>query len=398
MNTPRILTLSGTVPNEPGVGGVILEDLRKGLPENTLGFYPALSVAAKSGGWLDRANGVIGHIERRYETAYRPLKGVAGEWISRAARKAKFESHCGRCVDQICSNEAVQHCERVWAILDCPTAIEIASAVATKLGKPLSVLVWDAPELLSQKFHMDRWSVRSMMDRFANTLRAAESVGVICEQMEQAYRQQFGENDYIILRHGIEPELCFDPATEISEGRITIGFAGSITAKQPFDKLIQLLDECGWQWAGREIALRLIGSRYVLDSRKPQHIEYFGWRSLQETVELLSQCTLLYLPQPFEPSLRPLAELSFPTKLTTYIAAGRRVLLHATDYGSITPFMKRHPIGVACSSLEVNSLRTAIEKLLEMPGAPLASAITRCREDEFSADVFQSRFRELARL
>lgn len=398
MNPPRILVLSGTIPNEPGVGGVILEDLRRGLPEGTLGFFPAVSSVAKSKGWLEDAPSVVGHVSRRFEPAYRPLKGIAGEWIARVARKAKFESHCRRCIDEICGHSDSPRCERVWAILDCPTVIEIGAEVARRLSKPLSVLVWDAPELLSQKLRMDRWSIQSMMNRFAHTLRSAESVGVICEQMEDAYRRQYGDNEYIILRHGIEPEHCFEPESLIDDEIITIGFAGSITAKQPFDRLIDLLDASQWKLAGRDVRLRLIGSRYVLDSRKPQHIEYFGWRSLPDTVRLLSQCNLLYLPQPFEPSLRPLAELSFPTKLTTYIAAGRRVLLHAPEYGSITPFIKRHAIGVSCSSLNERDLRAAIDDLLQQPSAPLADAISRCRVEEFSSDVFQMRFRELAKL
>ncbi|MEL6106163.1 MAG: hypothetical protein AAFU85_09005 [Planctomycetota bacterium] len=398
MSPTRILTLSGTIPNEPGVGGVILEDLRRGLPDGMLGFFPAVSAAAKSNGWLESAPAIVGHVSRRFEPAYRPFKGISGEWIARFARKAKFLSHCKRCVEEICAHPESEKFERVWAILDCPTAIEIGAEIAHRLSKPLSVLVWDAPELLSQKLRMDRWSIQSMMDRFAHTLRSAESVGVICEQMEEAYRERYGDNHYVILRHGIEPDLCFDPESAIENEVITIGFAGSITAKQPFDRLIGLLDASNWNFAGRDIRLRLVGSRYVLDSRKPQHIEYFGWRSLPDTVRLLSECTFLYLPQPFEPSLRPLAELSFPTKLTTYIAAGRRVLLHAPEYGSITPFMRQHPIGVSCSSLDDGALRQAIDDLLQQPSPPLVDAISRCRTEEFSSDVFRSRFRELARL
>ncbi|MEO1524582.1 MAG: hypothetical protein AAFX06_04060 [Planctomycetota bacterium] len=398
MSTPRVLVVSGTIPNEPGVGGVILEDLRKGLPEGTLGFYPAVSSAAQAGGWMDKTPPLIGQFARRYEPAYRPLKGIAGEWFAWLARKAKFERHCQSAVNQICSDPAATNCERVWAILDCPTAIEIAKPIASKLGKPLSVLVWDAPELLSEQLRMDRWSIQTMMSRFGETIRSAESVGVICEQMEDAYQQRYGENDYIILRHGIDSELCFDPRSEIEQDRITIGFAGSITARQPFDRLIELLDANEWRLADREVTLRLIGSRYVLDSRKAQHIEYYGWRSLKDTVKLLAECTFSYLPQPFAATLRPLAELSFPTKLTTYIAAGRRVLLHAPKYGSVTPFLKRHPIGVSCETLNLDDMHTSIEDLLCQPAEPLAEAILRCRAGEFSSDVFQSRFRTLARL
>ena len=393
---PRILTLSGTIPGEPGVGGVILNDLMSELPAGTLQFIPAATKQVIDLGWLKRAPELAGHVVRRFETGWRPLKGVAGELIGRAARLAKFSRHCRTLTDQICNSAAARDCDMVWAILDCPTVIEIALETAQRLNKPLIALVWDSPELLIDSLNMDRWSAAAMLKRFGDTIRSATRVGVICEQMQQRYESAFGAGEYVVLRHGIRENLWAEPTVADDESnRLIIGFAGSITAVRPFRQLVQTLDENKWSINGRNVTLRLIGSRYTLDSREAQHIEFFGWRSLEQTVKLLAECHMTYLPQPFEERLKPLAELSFPTKLTTYLAAGNRVLLHAPDYASVTSFMQDYAIGHSCDSLDSSNLTAALRELERMPQSAISDAINAARRNEFNSHTFVERFRTL---
>lgn len=394
----RILTLSGTIPGEPGVGGVILDDLRAQLCPGTLQFFPCVTQQAVDLGWLDRpGEPLAGHVVRRYETGWQPVKGVAGEAVGWLARRSLFDRHCRKIVGRICTSPVARTCDRIWAILNCPTVIHIALMVAERLRKPLITLVWDAPELLVDKLNIDRWSASAMMKQFGNTLRASVGVGVICEQMERAYRDRYGANRYVILRHGIQEHLWAEPQT-LNEGPIRIGFAGSITASEPFRRLVQTLDRMEWRVGARKIVLRLIGARYLLDSRQPQHVEYFGWRSLSETVELLSECTFCYLPQPFAERLRPLSELSFPTKLTTYLAAGQRVLLHAPEFASVVPFVEQYPVGIVCHSLEVSSIQAALQELVKPENQGMGDSIQRARDSELSSEVFMNRFRTLAEL
>jgi hypothetical protein len=389
-----MLVISGTIPAEPGVGGVILQDLLNELPDGMLQCVPAVTQQVKDLGWLERPEQLAGHVLRRYETGWRPVSGIVGETIGWASRKAKFEPYCRQLITQICKTEAAQACDKVWAILDCPTIIQIAVSTAERLKKPLVVLVWDSPELLVKQFNMDRWSASAMLAQFRTTLGRAERIGVICEQMQQTYERLIGPGRCVVMRHGIRRDLWADPRQHNND-RLVIGFAGSITAQQPFRQLVATLDANRWLINHRPVTLRMIGSRYILDSRQPQHIEYFGWRSLEATVRLLAESHVLYLPQPFEPHLRPLAELSFPTKLTTYLAAGQRVLLHAPDYASVNSFMAEYPIGLTCSSLEIDEIGDSLAKITEMPGETLVKSIIAARENEFSSNVFVSRFHDL---
>ena len=374
---------------------MILNDLVQSSHGDQLQFIPIVTNRIVELGWLDRSPQLAGHVIRRFETGYRPVRGLPGELIGWAARKAVFERHCRTLVRRICENPATQSADLIWAILDCPTVIQVASDVARQLNKPMVVLVWDDPELLIDQFHLDRWSANNLRYRFGATIRQAERVGVICEQMQQSYTRNLGAKDCVVLRHGVREELCRSPTPNISDNRLTIGFAGSITAQSAFRQLIAALNDDNWKVAGREVRLRLIGSRYTLDSRQPQHIEYFGWRDPGETIGLLSECDVLYLPQPFEPQLRPLAELSFPTKLSTYLAAGRRVLLHAPDYASLAPFLEKHPVGLRCCSLDKSAVRDSLEQICRLLAANVANAIHQARHDEFNEAVFLNRFAQL---
>ena len=396
VDSGAILMLSGTIPGEPGVGGVILKDLLESSPAGSVVCAPVPSAQALQLDWMARCPLACTPFPRRFETGWRPFGGVAGELVGWSARNAMFGRHCRQLVRDISHTIATQEIRRVWAVLDCPTVIQIADHIAAQLGVPLSVMVWDAPELLVAQLRLDRWSGRSLLGRFERVLKQADRVGVICEQMQSAYEQRFGAGHYVVMRHGISESLWQPASADRSPHELRIGFAGSMTSPQAFQQLIQVLNACHWKISERSVTLRLIGSRYTLDSRMPQHIEYFGWRTLDETVQLLAECDLLYLPQPFESKLRDLAALSFPTKLTSYLAAGRPVLLHAPEYASIVPLFSKYQFGRWCPYADADALSDVLTQMANSVSGPeIRTAIEKARSEEFCQSVFLSRFREL---
>ena len=94
--------------------------------------------------------------------------------------------------------------------------------------------------------------------------------------------------------------------------------------------------------------------------------------------------------------LRPLAELSFPTKLTTYLAAGRPVLLHTPAYASLKNFHEKYRFGLCTSSLEPTNLAGAIEKLAKDETFYRASVTEgqRALHAEFTESTFRTAFQQ----
>ena len=394
---PRTLLVTGTLPGTAGVGAIILRDLLADMPKGSVCCVAAVRRGTGTRSSQDRDCQADVVFERRFETAYRPVRGLAGEIVSAVVRRALFRRHVAGFVTQATASGQRHAVELVWAVLDCPTTILAARDVAGRLGVPLVVLVWDPPEVLAAQLNHDRFTRSALLSEFESTMRFADRCGVVGESMKARYDAAYGQQ-CVIVRHGLASSRWREVRSRTWPGReVRVGYAGSITAPGTFRTLVQMLDSRGWELGGRDVVLRLIGARHQLNPRGPQRIEYYGWRSVDETVTLLSECNLLYLPQSFSERLRPLAELSFPTKLSTYLAAGRPVLLHAPHYASVAPFFERYPFGVWCRSMELDTLASALCRLA-VPGADVDQTcrhVERARQEELNADVFRRRFRQL---
>ena len=394
--SPRVFVVTGTLPGEAGVGEIILRDLVAATPEIELGFFGVLPRNLSLERFRGGATKLVGSAMRRYETAYRPVGGRIGELIAAAGMQTLFRRQVGRGVKEAVRIGRQFRPDFVWAILDCPTTIFAAVSIASQLNVPLRVLVWDAPELLAQQLNYDRFSTNALLRQFATVLRSAERIAVVGETMQQAYRDRYGAKS-LIVRHGLAAEEWRTPSAEFQNPTdLVIGYAGSNTAPDAFDTLVQCLDSHGWRIAGRNVVLRLVGVRYLLNARGPQQVEYFGWRRVSETVNLMAATDVLYLPQPFSERLRPLAELSFPTKLSTYLAAGRPILLHAPTYAAVVPFFDRYPFGEWCSSLNGDDLGSQLTRLATDHAVreTACAAISAARQEELNADRFIRSFRE----
>ena len=394
--TPVIAPFSNeeTIPGQPVVGGIFLRDLCGALPPGTIHCF-AVPTRLMDRAQLKDCPEVTDFVERRYETAFRPVRGKLGEFIALVARSVKQPRHLRTIVDRAVQCGRSHRVQMVWAVLDCPTVIQTARLVASRLGVPLIVLVWDAPELLSHQLQHDRWFSRELLRCFQVVMKSSIRCAVVGETMKAAYDDAYGQ-DCIIVRHGLEPRAVQSCQGEQRDREQTIiGYAGSISAPETFRGFIRALDASGWKVDGRDVILRLAGSRLLLDASTPQRIEYFGRRSVCDTAEMLADCDVLYLPQPFSNELRPLASLSFPTKLSTYLAAGRPVLLHAPEHGSVVPFFKKYSCGTWCNSLQENEIASSLRKLTNdsVRYCSAVQAVQAAVQDELNSEVFHRRFR-----
>ena len=93
------------------------------------------------------------------------------------------------------------------------------------------------------------------------------------------------------------------------------------------------------------------------------NIEFLGWRSQEETLNIFANSDLLYCPYWFDPAYEVEARLSFPSKLTTYLASGRPVLFHGPAFASPALFLEQNKAAFFCYALDGKII---IEKLNEI--------------------------------
>lgn len=391
---PRVLLLTGTAPAPDGVGGIILDDLCRFLPSDRL---VVAHVVDRGGSVRDvpNSNGapwrnIPLHFQRRPESKWGRLGRVLS-WPGMSLRNHRAIRRAAEATVSFAREHGVRE---IWAVLDGPSTTELAVPVARRLGVPLRVMVWDDVEHNVRYFGLDSWTARRVKKRFAQTVRSAARCAVIGETMQAEYSRRYAQHG-VIVRHGTDPSTPQVAATEPGPA-IRIGFAGSVTARSAFDKLLATLDQLGWEVGGRPVTLVLMGGRFDLWSKVPRRIECLGWQPVDLTIQILAGCTLNYLPQPFESDWRSFSELSFPSKLTTYLAARVPILLHSPTYASLPRFFADHRFGVLCTELDTTRLGEALQSIALNPDvrANAVSASELALAQEFSTQRFRTSFAE----
>lgn len=387
----RILLLSGTAPRPDGVGGIILHDLAKFLPPGTLSVVQVTDAGQARDETTpngDPMRVLPVPFQRRPSSRWgRP--GRALDWIAmRRSNQRHVATGVRACVDYARSHQV----DEVWAVLDTPAIAAMARPVAEALGLPLRITVWDDIEHNVHHFGLDRFTAAMTRRQFGEAIQHSSRLAVIGETMQAEYERLYGKYG-VIVRHGSD-QAMFEGVRPQADSPIRIGFAGSVSARSAFNCLLDALDSLDWAIAGREVTLVLMGQRFDLWSSVPRRIECLGYRSVEDTIHILAGCTVNFLPQPFEPEWRPFAEWSFPSKLTTYLAAAAPILLHAPAHASLPAFFARYPFGALSTELDAAALASTLVQLCTNNDlrASACEVGQRALQDEFSMARFRDSF------
>jgi glycosyltransferase involved in cell wall biosynthesis len=367
----KVLLLSDIPPCSNYPAGLVLDQLCRFLPQGSLACFCVLS----------RHNnpdvpGDLSHIQieyaRRPRDSYsfphvvRPLNGLsdlANRWSHLALyglstielkgiedRVVEFGRHFGA--------------DRLWCVLEGQAVIRLARPVANRLDIPLFAQVFDPPgwELRISSSH--RISESMLLRRFASAVRASTRCAVASEAMADQYLGAYAAKTVALLP-SLETRMAVAPSQEDVAGRdIVIAVAGQVYATEEWDALLSALDSTQWKLSGRGVRVRILGRwSPPFGVNKPLFIEYLGWRKREDAIRLLSEADILYCPYWLDPQYEREARLSFPSKLTTYLAAGRPILFHGPSYASPAIFLKEHDAAIICSSNESSAIIAALTRL-----------------------------------
>jgi len=395
-NKKRCGVVSGTPPGDSCVGEVILRDVLGYVGPNrfalaTVGTDPFRPASCPDLSFVaDQHIQSSSRMQRTWPGRLGALESLL--WYARAERR--HQASAGKALAFFTQHNAA----KIWVVLNTPAMIATAYHLARKTTLPVYALVWDAPEIIAQQYGLDRMSTHRVMKQFACVLSKAVKTGVVSDAMADRYRSMYGAK-CVITRHAID-KGANTASRVVSDGRpIRIGFAGGLYAFDAWSAFLGALDQLEWQLDGRLIQFIILGSDTRIRVTGRAHIEMMGWRSNEETRDILSTCDWLYLPQPFNEGKRLLAELSFPTKLSTYLAAGSPVIVHAPGYASLPRYFEGldQPPGFATSNddprLLAELLRTKLQDDDLMYRSRLAAA--KLVTTEFSMAASRKAFTEL---
>ena len=250
--------------------------------------------------------------------------------------------------------------DRIWCILQGQTMIRLTNLVSNQLKVPLLTQVWDHPIWWMGNNKIDTFSSKRIISLYKQAISTSACCGAA----------SFAMADQIIEHHHV-PSLPLVSCLPITYARnassfprennktITIGFSGQTYADQAINALYASLEALDWEISGKIAKLRSLGYNFSLGGHRKRNIEYLGYRDQKETIDLLSECDLLFCPYITDPAYTLVAQTSFPAKLTTYLATGVPVLFVGTMDSSPAKFLRENNAGFICS--EPN-----YEKLVEM--------------------------------
>jgi hypothetical protein len=290
-----------------------------------------------------------------------------------------------------------EHIQKVWFVLNSPSMIFLAGEFIKIKKISMICTVWDPPERFIADLNFNEQKANKLLDIFGLILKSSEMVGVASENMQIEYEQRYGISS-IRQIHGLDESLWRIPTqNQVESEEFIIGFAGNMYATTEYSALLSALDEVNWKIDGKHISIWFIGKDKPNNSRDDQSIQYFGWRSLSETLELLSQTDITYVPYWFDDSYSITTRLCFPNKISTYLAAGKPILYHGPGSGSPAKLMDRYPIGLCCNSLESEKIISCIRRfIIDQTLYQNATMYgQKALMEEFNLKVFLQRFSEL---
>ena len=391
----KTLIVTGSAPGLRGVGGVLIGDMLAVSDVEKVSLIGIVAQSQCKSVDLARLN-EFHSLEPRFEWFPAPSTALARSLSRLRHRVFQYDRHLKGLVRDSRGFLKAQSPEQVWVILNSTTAIDLCFELLPEINTDLIVQVWDDPHHLCQQRLVDRFTRKRTMARFEALLRRAKRVGVICEEAASHYRK-LSAAPMIIVRHGLadvqaSPRYEFETTNEFR-----IGFSGSLYAFEAWRTLEKALDQLNWEVNGRKVVLVVAGGRIEFTSRCRADARFVGWRSQSELHELLCGCDVLYLPQSFSSNDRALTQLSFPTKLSSYVATGRPIIAHGPTYGSVNRFCKDHQFGVVCESLEPASMCELLQRLASDDDFRMKQALgsVRIAREQLTYTNFANGVREL---
>jgi len=357
----KFLLLSDIPPCKNFTAGLVESQLVSFLPEGSVSSFTVLNRALDPE--LSHEHLVAKTVSKPNEHKKRHFGGKLG-----AIECFLAESYTERVTVRKIANEAAEFgkqfgADAVWCVVQGQTMIRLASQVAELMNVPLLTQVWDPPTWWLRANKVDSWSQKRILADFSTALQKSKRFAAASWAMAERYENLYGCHSIPVIP-SLDAKVAKPPATEMNRGdELVIGMAGQLYSSVEWENLLLALNHCGWKIGNRRVKIKVLGRALTIYSGSAMNVEFLGWRSQAESIELLSQMDVMYCPYWFDPVFQEEASLSFPSKLTTYLAAGRPVFFHGPDYASPARFLKQHNAGVLCHDLASAGIYNELNKL-----------------------------------
>jgi glycosyltransferase involved in cell wall biosynthesis len=381
-----VLLITNTLPGSGTTAGNALERILKSIGV----FYDIKYIVIAPGGILTSKTALP------YQTFF--AAGPLEDWSSiepfSAVAEILSSQEAKRIGERI--NAIVKVMAPTFIILDIQSHTVLKSIEHLNFGNSkLVVILWDHWKWRYREFKSASSTIRSL-DRIRHkVLRSANKIIVPSEEFKQFLsREELADLESISVVHlpvkRSEYKFLPGPAARAANKTRIIGFAGQQYARREIQDLVAAVKQINLLPSQLyRLEIHIFGNVNFLES--DEDVVFHGFVDQHILAEKLSTCEVLFLPYPFDQSLKLVSELSFPSKFTNYLQAQRPVIFYGPTYSPLSRLLveRGYPfiIGHRSVGTLVHTLRRALDDYELQRKSE--SIILDLLENEFSSKNFQ---------
>jgi len=348
------------------VGEVFLRDLCRQFPHDKLFCFAPIApdyevgIASPDLSWIPMQ---VCNLPK--ERVIPPGSNNFSAWMRSRKQITGWKRECAPIIDAAVKYATEVKAEVIWAVLSGPAIVYITAEVVRRTGLPVIPLVWDPFEYILMNRGYNPLTKQILLNEFESILKLSQSCGVASDGMKQSFELRFGIPCEALINSVPESYRQIRDGRLQEDGRLIVGFAGSIYAKDEMQALLAALALVGWEIDGRAITLRILGNAMTLSAvaaGKKCRIEFLGFYPTREAIEQLAQVDIAYLPYWFDSKYADAVRLCFPNKFSTYQASGCFTLYHGPQDSAPTRFIEKYPVGICCHSMDPEKIADALRE------------------------------------
>jgi glycosyltransferase involved in cell wall biosynthesis len=393
----KLLLLTDIPPCTNFTAGLVLDQLCRFLPPGSVACFAVVNPQLDARLSPDLNWIPIAYTAKRDEAAFRALPGKLSFVSAYCVETIRRRHVVPRILRQAVEFAREQQTDAVWAVLQGQTLIQMAPELADQLGVPLLTQVWDPLSWWLAANRVDRANRRAALADFDRTLRRSKACAVASWAMAEEYQTRYGTFTVpVIASHSSEIARKPDPSIGCTAAEITIGMAGQFYAATEWLALVRALNMADWRVCGKNVRILVVGPTQPPGDVPPGRVKYLGWQAQAEALRILADCDILYCPYPFDSALAEVSRLSFPSKLTLYLAAGRPVLFHGPSFSSPARYLEERGAALCIANKLPSAIYNGLVRLVDEPLVyrRIAECGQACFQRDFTLDAMRSRFFE----
>lgn len=393
---PRVLILSAVVPGGEGSGGRYFQSVIDLYPRDRLAFFCITKLARfkppADMPWLP-----IGFASDPIPRS----KLAATEGSERfSSRMTAWEEALTRESKEIAAEVlrfAQRHGSEVIVFAATPLLFRVALEIRALSPIRIAMMVLDPLEIRLTSYQVPAPLHQVIHEDFDAAMKIVDRCATSSDNMAEEYQRQYGHEPLVML-HGLARDVQRKGRhRRLDDRRLTIAMLGALYASDAVAAFVQALVAADWKIGERSVSLICMTREPPPGTDPTMPIEHLGWIEQDDVVSTLDRADLAYVPYWFDERYSETVRLAFPSKTSAMAAAGVPIFFHGPAYSSVTRFLKKHPMGVACSSLDPADIVARLEEFFSSPGRYAAAAVASetAFAMEMNHDVFRDRFMKL---